>query len=120
LVQALLPLGLPAMGRAVSLTSIATGADDHQPAASRTVEHPVALVDGSNSGQKELDAKATVADTQVDCCGVALAMAQKPRPSLNGLGFTILGVGLVLPKESVVGHISVGDAGQPSRRRSRR
>lgn len=111
LVQALLPLGLPAMGRAVSLTSIATGADGHQPAASRTVEHPVALVDGSTSCHKGLDAKATVADTQVECCGVALAMAQKPRPSLNGLGFTILGTGLVLPKESVVGHISVGHAG---------
>lgn len=105
------PLLLAAMGRAVSLTSIAAGADGHQPAAPRTVEHPVALIDGSTSCQKELDAKATVADTQVRCCGVALAMTQKPRPSLNGLGFTILGIGLVLPKESVAGHISVGHAG---------
>lgn len=114
LAKALLPLNLPAKGRTVSLTSIATGADGHQPAASRTVEHPVALIDGSTSCQKELDAKATVADTQVRCCGVAWAMTQKPRPSLNGLGFTILGIGLVLPKESVVGHISVEHvAGEP-------
>jgi hypothetical protein len=111
LAEALFPLGLPAIGRAVTLAPIATGADRHQTAAPRAGKHPVALVDGSNSCHKGLDAKATVADTQVDCCGVALAMAQKPRPSLNGLGFTILGTGLVLPKESVVAHISVGHAG---------
>jgi hypothetical protein len=111
LVKALPPLDLPAIGRTVTLAPIATGADRHQAAAPRTVEHPVALVDGSNSGQKELDAKATVADTPDDCCGVALAMTRKPRPSLNGLGFTILGIDLVLPQESVVGHISVGHAG---------
>jgi len=62
----------------------------------------VTLVDGSNSRQKELDAKATVADIPDGSSGVASAMTRKPRPSLNGLGFTFFGIVLVLPKESVL------------------
>ena len=65
---------LPAtMGRAVALPPIAMGADRHLLVASRAVEQPVALVDGSNSRQKQLDAKATVADTPDDSCSVASA-----------------------------------------------
>ena len=98
-----------AMGRAVALAPVAMGADSHLPVASRTVEHPVALVDGSNSRQKELDATATVADTPDDLCSVASAMTQKPRPSLNGLGFTFFRYGPCLT-EGIAGYVSVGRA----------
>lgn len=116
------PLLLPAMARAVAMASVAQGADGHLPVAPCAVEHPVALVDGSNSRQKRLDVQAIAADTPDDLCGVApaqaRAMTRKPRPSLNGLGFTIFGVGLVLPQESLVGHVSVGRTDKGGRQRS--
>jgi hypothetical protein len=43
--DAMSPLQLAAVGRAVALPAVAAGADDHQPAAACAVEHPVALLD---------------------------------------------------------------------------
>jgi hypothetical protein len=46
------PLLPAATGRAVSLAPVAMGADHDRLVAPSAVEHPVALVDGSNSCQK--------------------------------------------------------------------
>jgi len=46
LADASLALYLAAVGRAVAISAVAAGADDHQPVAPRAVEYPVALLDG--------------------------------------------------------------------------
>ena len=85
------PLHLAAPGRAVTLPTVAAGADDHQPAAPRAIEHPVALLDGQASCHRELDAEATAGDTQPWCGVIALAVTQKPRllRQQSGLVFSV-------------------------------
>ncbi len=83
------PLHLGAVGRAVALPSIATGADDHQPTTPRAVEHPVALLDGRAPATEGWTQRPPPAILSLIAVFIALAVARKPRPLRQRLGFVL-------------------------------
>ena len=83
------PLHLGAVGRAITLPPIATGADDHQPTAPRAVEHPVALLDGRTPATEGWTQRPPPAILSLIAVFIALAVARKPRPLRQRLGFVL-------------------------------
>ena len=104
------PLHLGAVGRAITLPPIATGADDHQPTAPRAVEHPVALLDGRAPATEGWTQRPPPAILSLIAVFIALAVARKPRPLHQRPGLRLLGGGPVLPHRSVAGHATLGHA----------
>ncbi len=83
------PLHLSAVSRAITLPPIATCADDHQPAAPRAVEHPVALLDGRAPATEGWTQRPPPAILSLIAVFIALAVARKPRPLRQRLGFVL-------------------------------
>ena len=107
----LFALHLGTVGRAIALAAVATGADDHQPAAPCAIEHPVALVDDRAPATDGWTQRPPPAILSLIAVVIALAVTQKPRPLRQRPGLRLLGGGPVLPHELVAGHAIIGHAG---------
>ena len=111
LADALFASHLAAVGRAVALPAVAAGADDHQAAAARTVEHPVALVDDRAPATEDWTPGPPPAILSLIVVVIALAVTQKPRPLRQRPGLRFVGGGPVLPHGLVAGHAIITRVG---------
>lgn len=74
------PLHLSAVDRAVTLASVAAAADDHQAVTPRAMEHPVTLLDGPAPATEDWTQCPPSTILSLNVRVIALAVTQKPKP----------------------------------------